>query len=156
MTDSAYTAGLQMLARRELSEAQVRQRLARRGFAGDAIAEAIDRLKADGSIDDRRVAGALARTEAGVRHRGRLRVQQRLLAAGIPRALADHAVAETFDDINPEAHLQAALEKRLRLAGDDSLTDDRQFARLYRQLTAQGFEPDRVLAVLRGRRTTGR
>ena len=49
----AYLDGLKMLARRELSEAQVRQRLVRRSHEADAIDEAIARLKDARAIDDR-------------------------------------------------------------------------------------------------------
>ncbi len=38
---SAYLEGLKMLARRELSEMQVRQRLARKGHEPQAIDEAV-------------------------------------------------------------------------------------------------------------------
>ena len=67
MSTDTYIAALRMLARRELSEAQVRQRLARRGESQESIDEAIARLKSDRSIDDERVAGAIARTQAAGR-----------------------------------------------------------------------------------------
>ena len=49
---SAYLAGLTMLARRELSEAQVRQRLLRKKHSPEAIDAAITRLKSERAIDD--------------------------------------------------------------------------------------------------------
>jgi regulatory protein len=149
--DPAYLDALRMLARRELSEAQVRQRLARRQHAGEAIEDAVARLKANRSIDDARVAGAIARTEAGVRRRGRLRVRRRIEAAGIAPAIAEHAVHEAFAELDPDVLIHAALQKRLR--GASRIEDDRQFARLYRYLIGQGFEPDRVAAILRKHRT---
>ena len=136
-----------MLARRELSEAQVRQRLARRGYDGDAVDEAIARLKADRSIDDARVAGAIARTETSIRRRGRLRVKRQIEAAGIAPAIAQRAVDEVFEEVDGQALLEAALARRLR--GGDTIEDDRHFSRLYRFLLTQGFESDRVLALLR-------
>jgi regulatory protein len=147
--DDAYTAALRMLAARELSEEQVRQRLSRRGHDDTAIRTAIDRLKADRSIDDSRVAGAIARSETGLRKRGRLRVRRRIEAAGIAAAVAQRVVDEVFADIDPDALLSAALEKRLR--GRDQIADDREFQRLYRFLASQGFESDRILRALRQR-----
>ena len=138
-----YVAGLTMLARRELSEKQVRQRLTRLGHAEDAVAAAIARLKADGSLDDARVAGAIARTETGIRRRGRLRVKQRLSAAGIADAIAERALDEVFDTLDVDALISAALEKRLK--GRAAPADRRELARLYRHLTSQGFESERVL-----------
>jgi regulatory protein len=144
---SAYTEALKMLARRELSEAQVRQRLVRRGEGSQSIDEAIERLKADRSIDDERVAGVIARTEATVRHRGRRRVQQQIEAAGIDRSIASRAVDEVFQDLDADALLSASLSKRLR--GRERIADDREFQRLFRYLSAQGFDGDRILAHLR-------
>jgi regulatory protein len=60
--ESIHTTALRMLARRELSEAQVRERLARRGYAVNDIDAAIHRLKDQRAIDDARVAEAIART----------------------------------------------------------------------------------------------
>jgi regulatory protein len=146
---SAYAEGLKLLARRELSESQLRQRLARRGFAPDAIADALTRLKADRHLDDERVAGAIARLESGIRRRGPLRIRQRLAAAGITGALADRAIDEVMEGVDMEVLLAAALDRRLR---DGSIADERTMGRLFRQLTSQGFEPDRVMRLLRTRR----
>lgn len=143
----AYVDALRMLGRRELSEAQIRQRLARREHPQDQIDAAVEALKADRSLDDERVAGAIARTEAGVRKRGRLRVKRRIQAAGIASAVADRAVDETFRDIDGDALMEAALRKRLR--GASRIADDREYARLWRYLVGQGFEADRVAALLR-------
>jgi regulatory protein len=140
-----------MLARRELSERQLRQRLARREHSPEDIDAAIARLKENRSLDDARVAGAIARMETGIRKRGRLRVKRQIEAAGISSSLAQRAVDDAFEEIDPDAQLNAALEKRLR--GREQIADDKEFSRLYRYLLGQGFESDRVLAVLRRRRT---
>ena len=147
MSNDTYLTALRMLARRELSEAQVRQRLARRQHDPDAIEAAITRLKADRSLDDARVAGAIARTETSLKKRGKLRVKRQIEAAGIAPAVAQRAIEETFEAIDANALLTAALERRLR--GKTRIADDREFQRLYRYLVAQGFEPDRVLVLLR-------
>ena len=147
MPDSAYVSALKMLSGRELSERQVRQRLARRGYDADAIDDAIARLTRDRSLDDERAAKAIAHAETAFRKRGKLRVKQRLAAAGIAPAVAQRAIQDTFEAIDADALLAAALQKRLR--GRDRIADDREFQRLYRFLIGQGFEPDRVLALLR-------
>ena len=144
---SAYLEALKMLARRELSEAQVRQRLARRGERKESIDEAVARLKSERSIDDERVAGAIARSQTSLRKRGRRRVLQQIEAAGIDKSLASRAVDEAFQDLDPDALLAASLEKRLR--GRERIADDREFQRLFRYLSAQGFDADRILAHLR-------
>lgn len=138
-----------MLARRELSEAQVRQRLARRGHDEDAINAAVARLIEERAIDDERVAAAIARTETSVRRRGRLRVRRQIEHAGIAAPTARRAVDEVFGDIDNDAHLQASLAKRLR--GREIIADDKAFQRLYRYLVGQGFESDQVVRALKAR-----
>ena len=147
---SAYLEGLKMLARRELSEMQVRQRLARKGHEPRAIDEAVERLRAERALDDARVAEAIARTETSIRRRGKVRVRMQIERAGIAKATAKRAADEAFDGIDDDALLDAALAKRLR--GRDAVADDREFQRLYRYLVSQGFESDRALKALNLRR----
>ena len=142
-----------MLARRELSEAQVRQRLARRQHEPDAIDAAVTRLKEERAIDDARTAAAIARTETAVKRRGRLRVKRQIESAGIASGTAKRAVDEVFETIDDETLIEAALARRLR--GRAHITDDSELGRLYRYLIGQGFEPDRVMKTLEARRRSG-
>lgn len=152
MADSAreaYVAGLTLLARRELSEAQVRQRLLRRGYPPEDVDSAIERLKAERALDDTRVAEAIARTEIALHQRGRLRVDRQIARAGIAKATAKRAVEQVYADVDTDALLLTALAKRLR--GADRIPDQKTFQRLYRYLVGQGFEPERVLTALKQR-----
>ena len=147
---SAYLDGVKMLARRELSEQQVRQRLARKGHEREAIDAAVARLRDERAIDDARVAEAIARTETSVRRRGKLRVRMQIQRAGIANATAKQAVDQVFEAIDDDALLEASLMKRLR--GRETIADDHEFHRLYRYLVGQGFESDRVMKALTARR----
>ena len=151
MADSIYLTALKQLARRELSEAQLRQRLSRRKFSPDDIDTTIARLLQDGSLDDARVAGAIARSQLSLKKRGARRVRREIEAAGIASALAERAVAEVYGEVDGEALLAAAIDRRL---GTRRLDDDREMARLYRYLVGQGFESDRAMVALRKRRRT--
>jgi len=143
---NAYIDALKMLGRRELSEAQLRQRLARREHAPDAIDTAVARLRAEHAIDDVRTAEAIARTQTSIKRRGRLRVRRQIEQAGIQPATARRAVDEVFAALDPDALLEASLARRLR--GREQIADEAELARLYRYLIGQGFEPDRVMAAL--------
>ena len=146
----AYVDGLKLLARRELSEAQVRQRLARKGHDEKDIDDAIARLRDERAIDDARVAAAIARRETSLRHRGRLRVRMQIQQAGISQETARRAVAEAFGSIDDDELMEASLRKRLR--GRETIADDREFQRLFRYLNTQGFEHDRIMRALSRRR----
>ena len=138
-----------MLARRELSEAQIRSRLTRRQFESDDIDAAIERLQRERALDDRRTALACARTEVVIKHRGRLRVLRSIEALGIAKTTARAAVAEVFADIDESTMIGQALDRRLRHGV--SLEDTPVARRVHRYLLAQGFDAARVHAAIRSR-----
>jgi regulatory protein len=145
----AYVTALKMLARRELSEAQVRTRLARREFEPGAIDEAVARLQAARALDDRRTALACARTEAHVKRHGRLRALRTVEALGIDRGVARTAVAEVFDEVDEDALIAQALERKLRHGA--AIEEAAVARRVHRYLLAQGFDAGRVHAAIRNR-----
>jgi regulatory protein len=163
----AYTQALTWLARRELSERQVRERLARREFDEESIDNAVARLKTERALDDRRVALACARSAVRLKGRGRARVQRSVESLGIPRDLARAAVDEVFGEIDESALIERALNKRWprtpASAGDSSdsagstgstgspTLDRRDVHRIYQALVRQGFPADRVMQAIRSR-----
>jgi regulatory protein len=143
----AYVTALKLLARRELSEAQVRTRLARREFAPDEIDTAVARLQGERALDDRRTALACARTEAHVKRHGRRRALRTVESLGIDRDLARAAVAEVFGDLDEDALIAQALERKVKHTSLEAAA----VRRIHRYLLAQGFDPGRVHAALRSR-----
>ena len=144
----AFAIALTLLAVRELSETQLRARLTRRQLDPDAIDAAIARLKADGTLNDRRVALALARMESAIRHRGRARVIQKVRQAGIDGDTAEDAVREVFEDVDEDQLLETALGRRLKGKASREL-DERGRARIVRGLIAQGFRLESILRRLK-------
>jgi regulatory protein len=143
----AYVTALRLLARRELSEAQVRTRLARREFESGEIDAAVARLQRERALDDRRTALACARTEAHVKRHGRLRAVRAVEALGIERELARTAVAEVFREVDEDAVIRQVLERRLRHGA--SLDDPATLRRMQRYLLAQGFDAGAIHVALR-------
>ena len=146
-SSAAHTEGLKLLARRELSAAQVRARLEDRGFPREQVAEAIARLLGSGALDDSRVARAYARTAVNVRSRGRLRVARELLQMGIDREVIAEALGDVFGELDERALIAQAVQKKLR--GRTTLAEPGEYARLYQYLMRQGFSPAGVAAALR-------
>ena len=140
----AYTLALTLLSARELSETQLRARLARRQCDAQAIEKTVSRLKGDGTLNDKRVALALARMESAIKHRGRARVIQKVRQAGIDSDTAEAAVDEVFEEVDESALLDRALDRRLRGKAPKEL-DDKGRARIVRALVAQGFRLEAIL-----------
>ena len=144
---SAYLDALHLLARRELSVDECRQRLLDKDHPAEDIDAAIAHLLETGGLDDARVARAYARTAVNIKGRGRLRVQRELNDKGIPRDVAAAALAEVFGDADERAMVARAIQKRLR--GRTTVKDRAESARLYQYLMRQGYTPAAVMAALR-------
>jgi regulatory protein len=144
---SAYLDALHLLARRDLSVRQLRDRLADRKHPLDEIDGAIAHLLETRALDDERVASAFARTALTVKGRGRLRVQRELLAMGIAPDVAAAAVASAAPATDERTIVARAISKRLR--GRTAVKDRAESARLYQHLVRQGHTPAAVLAELK-------
>jgi regulatory protein len=144
----AYTVALTLLSARELSESQLRTRLKRRKLDDDDIEAAVSRLKADRTLNDRRVAVAMARMESAIKHRGRARIIQKIRQAGIDGDIADEAVREVFEDVDESALLDQAFERKLRGKSVKDL-DEKGRARIVRAMVGQGFAFDAVMKRLK-------
>lgn len=147
---AAYFRALRWLTARELSEAQVRARLAEKGYTDVAIAPAIERLLENRTIDDRRAATAVARTEARVRRHGPHRVMGKLIAMHIDRDLAKDVVRELFGEEDEEALIDKALDRRLR-GKTDRLKDPKERQKLIAYLVRQGFSASAASAAIRNK-----
>jgi SOS response regulatory protein OraA/RecX len=145
---AAYFCALRWLTVRELSQSGVRDRLADRGFTRAAIGPAIERLLQDRSIDDRRTATAVARTEAKVRRRGPRRVLGKLIAMHIDRDLAIEVVRELFGGTGEEELLAETLERRLR-GKPERLKDPAERKKLLAYLVRQGYSASAATSIMR-------
>jgi regulatory protein len=145
---AAYVRALRWLTARELSESQVRTRLADKGYTDTAITPAVERLLQERTLDDRRAATAVARTEARVRRRGPHRVMAKLMAMHIDRDLARDIVRELFGEEDEAALLEHALEIRLR-GQPERLADPRERRRILAQLVRLGFSTSAASAAIR-------
>jgi regulatory protein len=120
------------LAVRMQSTTEMEKKLAARDVPPEIAREAIERAAGYGYIDDAALAGQLAR---GMRARGygRRRAEQKLRSRGLSGALADAALAETYDGGEDEEVIAREALGRRAVATDA----DRQRAIAY--LARRGF-----------------
>ncbi len=135
------------LAVRDLSAAEIRSRLRRRHCPEDLAEQAIAQLRESRAIDDERVALGRARVESGLRGRGRERVLLRLQSIGIDAETARRAVTTVFDDVDEDALLERAIERRLKTTGG-AVRNASAYRRLYGALVRQGFSPAAIRTAL--------
>jgi regulatory protein len=144
VADSAaetWQRAVRLLAARDRSEHEMRNRLAAAGAPPAAIAATVSRLHALRYLDDRRVAREAA--ESAVRKgRGSGSVRARLARRGVPESAIDAAVEAAFGDERELA--RRVLAQRYR-AAPCSLSERTKAARF---LVQRGFPEAVVLAIL--------
>lgn len=147
--NEARVTALRLLVGRELTAAQLRERLSRRGFPPETIEATLDRLVSEHLVDDRRAALMRARQAATLRGRGPARVALELRRAGIAPDVVREAVAEIFEEVDRHALIERAIDRKL---GTSPVRDRaRTFRRLHAHLVRLGFAPEEVYAALRSR-----
>lgn len=142
-----YTTGLSLLARRELTSTQLRNRLTNKGFTPEAVNDTIQQLKKEGALDDRRTAGMYARQAALIKHRGPRRAILDIVALGIADDIAREVVSQTYEEVDTQLIIQRALNRRLT----GRVQDRAQFQKLYQYLVRQGFDGPLAYSVLEKR-----
>lgn len=121
------------LSRRDRSAAALVEYLEERGVDGGEAAEAVERLRLAGYVDDARLASLRAETLAG-RGQGDAAIRADLGRHGIDREQSDEAVTALV----PERERAEALADR-----------DGRSPRTARRLLAKGFAADTVAEVMR-------
>ena len=112
----AHEAALRLLAYRPRSEAEIRQRLARRGLPPQVVQETIARLRDQGLLSDAAFARFWVETRDQTSPRGRRLLWQELSAKGIERETIRQAIAPVAEE---DAALRAAQKKARHLQGQD-------------------------------------
>jgi regulatory protein len=106
--DDAFGAAVDALARRDLTSAELEQRLARAGFEPSVRADAVARAVDAGYLDDARVAFERVRHLAD-RDASDVAIRTELARRGVPEETIDAALAS----VAPEAERGARLAERL-------------------------------------------
>jgi regulatory protein len=134
-------AGLRLLGRRAHSRAELRQKLARRGYGPDEVTTALGRLDELGYLDDEAYARALVALRSGIR--GRRLIAAELAQRGVDRETAREALA----GLEPAEELAAArrLASRMRAVERGPL-DRHTLDRIGSRLLRRGFSREVAVA----------
>lgn len=143
---AAFAAALALLTGRSLTTGELGERLRRRGFDDDAVAEAVGRLLEIGYLDDRRTAVAWAQSALQVRGLGPRRLREGLARRRLPRELVEETVAALVASGEEAPLALAVLGKWERAKGPAADAASRHAA--YAHLLRRGFSRAAARAAL--------
>ena len=148
---SAYQRGIALLARREHSRGELRQKLLQRGHEPQEVDSALERLVEQGLQSETRYAESMARMRVGAGH-GPLRIRSDLRQKGVDDAGIEAAISEVATDWQMQAldalHRrfgEPALEPE---ASADHLDRAKRRNRQLAFLLRRGFESDTARAAV--------
>ena len=145
-----YEYAIGALGRRMRTVAELKRLLRRKVEAdtefGQTLVELIVRkLKDQGYLNDAKYAAAFCSLRRDNEKFGRMRVVTDLKIKAVHGDVIDTAVSAAFDEVSDEKQARAFLQRK-RLAKPK---DQKQAARIFRQLTRAGFRSKTIFAVLK-------
>jgi regulatory protein len=148
--EELYEYAVGALARRMRTVAELKRLLRQKVKAetefGKTLVELIIRkLKDQGYLNDAKYAAAYSSFRRDNEKFGRLRVVTDLKVKGVHGDVIDQAVLAAFDEVNEEKQARAYLQRK-RLAKP---TDQKQSARIFRQLVRAGFRSKTIFTILK-------
>jgi regulatory protein len=139
--EKARSVAIALLARRDYASGELRQKLERRGFTREAVAEAVEGLVDEGFLNDARYAENYVAYHAD-RGEGPLKIEAELKAMNLPGSLIQAALEK-----GPDWRARAR-EVRLRRFGPEEPKTWPQKAKQGRFLQYRGFSSDHIRAAL--------
>jgi len=140
---SIRNKAMDLLARREHSEYELRQKLKSRDYDVDAIDAALQGLKQDHLLSDARFAEAYVnhRFNAGV---GPVKIRYELRQKGVTEVFADEFLEPLSDRWD-----QLMMQQRIRKYGESIPADYAERMKQARFLQNRGFSPELVMRLFR-------
>lgn len=143
---TALQYAVKLLSARPYSEKKLKEKLYARKYPTPEIRAALDRLKSERLLDDRKYAEDYVRVRMAARPRAAMRMVSDLLARGIPLTLAREVTTELMPKTD-EALLAREFVRR-KQAQYAHLDDDTRWRRLAGMLARRGFSLDTIRKVL--------
>lgn len=142
----ALTLAYRHLSKRDRTVSEVRAHLKKREIDEVSIAGALKELTDFGYVDDERYATRFVEDKRRLEGWGHLRIEQGLRRTGIPREVADRALAD--DPLRGDEDELAVEALEQRLAGRP-LEDDRARQKALRLLATKGYALETSYAAVR-------
>lgn len=142
--EAAILKAADLCARSEHCISEIRDKLFRWGAPKEDIEKIIDYLIDHNYIDETRYAHAFVNDKSTFNHWGRIKIRMMLQLKRIDR----HTITEAINNIDEDKYTKTLRQLTLNLSKRIDLSDKELRQKLYRQLTAKGYEPQLVIAAI--------
>ena len=136
--ERVFADAYRLLGHRARSRHELRRRLLQKGHDDAAVAEALERLAADGLLDDAEFARSYVADKRNLNGWGSARIRRGLAELGVDHDLIDAALGGAATAENDDAELQRALVA-LRRRGAPQAPLDAARGAAYQALVRRGF-----------------
>ena len=131
------------------SSGKIRDYLREKGYDADVVEAVIDQLIEDNYVDDRRYARKILKTRTGNKAEGRIKLEARLEAAGIPSDVISEVLSD--DEYADEKTIMEVINDRFP---QESFSSDpsearKELAKAIRYLESRGYSTSLSLASFR-------
>lgn len=144
---SCSQKALDLLGLRSHFERELERKLRQRGYDEAEIEDTLERLRAQGFIDDRRTAGEFVRGRLARAPEGRRRLRAELARRGVASEIITEVLDQETDDDDLDLARQAA-ERWRRTRSRPGRSADLEKAALARHLAGRGFSQRAVYELL--------
>jgi regulatory protein len=145
-TGTAYEAALRFLGHRQRSVSEIHRHLRGKKFDDEAIADAIDKLRAQRYVDDEAFARYWLEQRERFRPRGDRGIRMELAQKGVSRDVIDVVLGERAPDADIEQAKKALTRMMSRWA---ALTPMERKRKIHTFLAARGFGYGTIEEVIR-------
>lgn len=135
----SYTLTINFLSYRMRTKKEINDYLVKKEVDEEHIKQIIDRLTAEGLLDDAAFAESFVRTRIDTSIKGPMLVKKELIEKGVSKTIAEAAIEHYTFDIQMEK-VQKWIHKKMNKQGKDSFK--KQIQQLQVTLMQKGFEQD--------------
>jgi regulatory protein len=143
----AYEKALRLLTVRSRTRKELKQRLVAERFSDKVAEQVLERLVANGLIDDKKFAVDRARAMGKGKGWGPRKLRSDLLKKGIEGEAIDEAISQAYGTQSCTQVMKRLIKKRFGTQVLTQKADRKAKGKAQRFLLGRGFEPDEVSAM---------
>jgi regulatory protein len=144
-----YDRAVMMLAARGRAARDLERQLVRKGEPADLARKAVERLTAQGFLDDAAFARQFVRSKSSGAGLAKRRLEQELGRRGVDRAVIGEAIDDVFTEEEVDESVAAEALARKRARGLATADGPSRRRRLYGFLARRGYSPDVIARAIK-------